>query len=97
MSKQLDPVAVHGPVVQSPWAALRSRPAWAAVGLSALALLAEVVPALEPLRVLGAATATESQPAGVAPPVLTTGEATLKQETTERPELAQPEHVQIPT
>lgn len=97
MSKQLDPVAVRGPVVQSPWAALRSRPAWAAVGLSALALLAEVVPALEPLRVLSAPTAAELQPAGVTPPVLTTGEATLKQETTDRPELTQPEHVQIPT
>jgi lysophospholipase L1-like esterase len=97
MGRQIQPVAVHGPVVKSPWTALNSRPVWALGVLAALALIAEVVPALESVRVLSAAQNGPTQPAGVAPPVMKTGEATLEQETSDRPELAQPEHVEIPT
>ncbi len=89
-------IVVHGDVVASPRTPLLSRPALAVATLLALAGLAELVPGLGRLRLFGATTAPE-QPRGVAPPVLSVGEATLETETRARPELEQPENVEIPT
>ncbi len=96
MPKPSERVAVRGPITTSPRVALSSRPVWTVALLGGLALAAELVPSLEKVRILSALPPEEGAPVGVAPPVLKTGEATLKQETTERPELAQPENIQIP-
>ncbi|MEZ4224192.1 MAG: hypothetical protein R3B13_24800 [Polyangiaceae bacterium] len=65
--------------------------------MAGLALLFEAVPGFSALRVItGASDSATSAPVGVAPPVLETGESTLEQVTTDRPELAQPEHAELP-
>ncbi|MBK9000258.1 MAG: hypothetical protein IPM35_31455 [Myxococcales bacterium] len=91
-------VRIRGPVTQSPRSALASRPVLAVLCLGALAGIAELVPAFEKLRLSGTPTTQGSSeaPLGVAPPVLTLGQAELETETRSRPELAQPEHVELP-
>lgn len=91
-------VRIRGPVTQSPRSALASRPVLAVLCLGALAGVAELVPAFEKLRLSGAPVTQSSgeAPLGVAPPVLSLGQAELETETRSRPELAQPEHVELP-
>jgi lysophospholipase L1-like esterase len=92
-------VAVHGEIAASPRTALASRPVLALVTLLALAAIAEAIPALERLRVFRepAAKGSPAPPpaAGVsAEPAL--GEARIETESRSRPDLAQPEHAELP-
>ncbi len=91
-------VRVRGPVTKSPGTALGSRPVLAVVCLGVLALLAEFVPSLAEVRLSTRPTngAAAEVPLGVAAPVLELGQAELETETRSRPELAQPEHVELP-
>ncbi|MBX3127416.1 MAG: hypothetical protein KF718_11910 [Polyangiaceae bacterium] len=96
MSGSVKRVTVAGPVLEQPRQALLSRPVLAVLTVVVLGALAEWIPALSKVRVFSAPEAAETV-AGVAPPVLEEGEATLELETTERPELAQPEDLKLPT
>lgn len=96
MSGSEHEVRVRGPVVRSPAPALTSRPVLAVVCLGALAGIAELTPAFEKVRLVSPAPVESVQPVGVAPPVLELGQAELEQETRTRPELAQPEQVELP-
>src|SRR5512139_2567145 len=90
-------VRIQGPVTTSPRSALASRPVLAVLCLGLLAGLAEIVPAFERVRLSGPGAAEKNEaPVGVAPPVLELGQAELETETRTRPELAQPEHVELP-
>ncbi len=96
MARQTPPVTVRGPVLHKSRVALLSRPVLASLTVLALAAIAEYVPAFAKVRVLSDPAADVPQATGVAAPVLEVGEATLELETTERPELAQPETVTLP-
>lgn len=96
MSRAEPHVRIRGPVTRSPRTALVSRPVLAIVSLGVLAGVAELVPAFEKVRLSGTPAAKSEAPVGVAPPVLTLGQAELETETRARPELAQPEHVELP-
>ncbi|MCC6213626.1 MAG: hypothetical protein IT376_02070 [Polyangiaceae bacterium] len=91
-------VAVDGPVVSGTGAVLASRPVLALFGLALLVGVAELAPGLEALRVLsprpGAAAPVATPPHEATS--LAVGEAVLPQETTQRAELAQPEHAEAP-
>ncbi|MBK7586463.1 MAG: hypothetical protein IPI67_40530 [Myxococcales bacterium] len=89
-------VRVRGAMTESPRGALTSRPVLAVLTLLVLGGLAEVTPAFRKLRLLVAPIESEATPTGVAPPVLEVGQAELETETRSRPELAQPEHVEMP-
>ncbi|MFO0568562.1 MAG: hypothetical protein U0263_23070 [Polyangiaceae bacterium] len=98
MSPKSAPVRMKGPVSTQPATALLSRPVAAVLTLLALAGVAEVVPGFTRIRLLGEPAASSvPEPVGVLPPVLSVGQAELETETRSRPELAQPEHVELPT
>lgn len=92
-----DRVAIRGRILDRPRTALLSRPALAVVTVGVLAAIAHLAPGLERVRLIAPprASATDT-PVGVAPPTLELGEAELRTETQARPELAQPEHVELP-
>ena len=92
-------IAIQGPVVDSPRPALASKPVRAVLTLLAIAAALQVVPGLERWRLFGERPPSEGEgvPPAVPEPVLTEGEARLETETRTRPELAQPEHVVIPS
>jgi lysophospholipase L1-like esterase len=73
-----------------------SRPVLGVLCLLLLAAIAHFVPALARVRLFARATAEAEAPLGVAPPKLEVGQAELETETRERPELEQPEHVELP-
>jgi hypothetical protein len=89
-------VAIKGEIAKSPLAALGSRPVLGIVSLLALAGAAQLAPAFERVRLFSRPEPTDAVPVGVAPPSLELGESELKSETRARPELAQPEHVELP-
>lgn len=88
-------IAIRGDVVVTPRTPLLSRPALAVASLLALAAAAELTPGLERLRLFSEPPAAALEPRGVAAPTLSVGEATLEGETQTRPELAQPETVEL--
>jgi hypothetical protein len=94
--KTESPVRVRSPLVKNPRTALLSRPALSVATLVVLALLVEVVPAFERVRLFSRAPEAAPEPTPMAAPVLEVGEAKLESETLARPELAQPEHVELP-
>lgn len=73
---------------------LTSKPVQSVTLVVALALLAEAVPALEPVRVLSPAKRPhkETPAVGDVPELQQIGEIELSQQTRDRPEMAQPEH-----
>lgn len=85
-------------MTRTPRTALASRPVLAVASLGALALIAELSPMFAGVRLSppAAPSAASEAPAGVAPPVLELGQAVLQTETRSRPELAQPEEVEMP-
>lgn len=83
-------------MTERPLTALASRPVLGVVFLGVLALAAEAIPALEKVRLSAAPAPSAEAPLGVAPPKLEVGQAELETETRTRPELAQPEHVELP-
>lgn len=90
-------VGVRGPTVEHPGLVLLSAPVLAVACLLGAIGLLEVLPGAEPFRLLDTAaepeTRTAPQPEAPIPQV---GEATLPMETILRPELEQPEEVQLP-
>lgn len=97
MTAEPSKVAVQAPVLRRARPALLSRPVLAVAVTLGLAGLAEAVPALAELRLFSApARAEKTAPAPIPPPTLDVGEAKLEQATEARPELAQPEHVELP-
>ena len=92
-------VAVHGEIAASPRTALTSRPALALATLLLLAAIAQTIPALKRVRLFGepiAASEPVAAPARAASAQLQLGEAEIETETRARPDLAQPEHTELP-
>ena len=92
-------VAVHGEIAASPRTALTSRPVIALATLLLLAAITQAIPALEPLSLFGEPK-TNGVPGRAAPAAsaqLSVGEAEIETETRARPDLAQPEHAELPT
>lgn len=91
-------VAVQGNVVASPTTALLSRPVLAVLTVLALAGLTQVVPAFRLLRVFGPISpANGSPPKALPPPIMKVGESRLSTETRNRPELEQPDQIELPS
>jgi lysophospholipase L1-like esterase len=77
--------------------ALLSRPALGVYSMLALAGIAELLPGLSGVRLFSRPEESSTPVAiGVAPPKLEVGESVLRSETLERPELEQPEQVELP-
>jgi lysophospholipase L1-like esterase len=89
------PAQLRGEVVESPRAALLSRPVLAVLTLAALIAIVELTPGLERIRIFRRP-APSVAPAALSSAVAEVGEARLESETKARPELAQPERVEIP-
>lgn len=90
-------VEVLGPVVADPREVLLSKPAIAAATVLALATAAALVPGLDPIGLFERQEpAPATAPAPMQSSALTVGEAKLESETQPRPELEQPEHVELP-
>lgn len=90
---------IRGPVVENPRVIFASRPVQAVGVLLALAAAAEWVPGLETMRLFSErphAVLAESPTPPSAPSVSALGEARLETETEARPELAQPEQMELP-
>jgi lysophospholipase L1-like esterase len=88
---------VAGAVATSPRIALLSRPALGVASCLVLAAFTQFAPGLSALRLFARPDDSSAPtPIGVAPPKLEMGEAKLETETRERPELEQPEHVELP-
>jgi len=96
VSAEETPVAVRGATVSRPHRVILSTPVLAVVIVVGLGLLAQRTPGLDRVALFEPLAAPEAPLAVVPAPVLEEGEATLQNETTQRPELAQPEHVEIP-
>ncbi len=96
------PAQVRGPVVESPRVPLMAKPTLAAA-LTALAILAlqlipGLAPALRPMAPQEPASGTMTLSEAARTPHLDeVGQTTLTEESGSRPELAQPEHVELPT
>jgi len=90
------PVAVHGPTVRRPRRVLLSAPVLAVAVVVGLGLLSKRTPGLDRVALFEPPPEAAAAIAAVPAPVLEVGEATLQNETTQRPELAQPEHIEIP-
>ncbi|MEZ4227826.1 MAG: GDSL-type esterase/lipase family protein [Polyangiaceae bacterium] len=90
------PVIVQGPELRRPWRVLTSSPVLAVLVVLGLGALSHRVPTLQRIALFDPLPEAETETPSIPAPVLVEGESTLESETTERPELAQPEHVEIP-
>lgn len=88
-------VTVDGPVVARARQVLLSKPVLAAVTLLALCALPYAIPKLGRLRVFAHPSRTTADQAALAP-IDRIGEAKIEMTTEDRPDLAQPEHVEMP-
>lgn len=90
------PVVINGPELRRPSRVLTSAPVLAALCVVGLGALSHRIPSLQRLALFDPVPEPETAPLSIPAPVLVEGESTIESETTERPELAQPEHVEIP-
>jgi hypothetical protein len=91
-------VAVQGEVVSSPKTAWLSRPALGALTALALAFATELVPQLKVLHVFAPPPGARAMAVReIPPPNMKVGEARLSTETRDRPELEQPDQIELPT
>ncbi len=87
---------VRAEITDTPRRALLSRPVLAVIVCVLLALLAELVPSLAPVRVLSSTPAPRAAQAPASQPDTQVGEAEITTETRQLPEMAQPEHIDRP-
>lgn len=93
-----EPVRIRAPETRQPGRALLSRPVLACLTVLGLAGVTHLLPGLERIALFAPVPedfeVTEAR--GVAPPVLEEGEARIETETQSRPELSQPEKIELP-